>query len=696
MMRTRDFDSYDVKGNPVDTRIEIVSCHDLEDALVRQYNDRGYRVLGVDSVYEDGDSCLLRPVELLRRFISLKKEGQLVIIGFSYYLRLWSQENAVDFFGAFKDLLDSQSSGLILVIQRDVFSDSVFTNPRYQKWIVFLQSSKEVEPDDFSDTVTVLDADSAPASLVIDSYKELVHKICNPMINDRRIYAVKGRGTRSAGFTGVVLWPEEPSEIMGLVWEYRDRIPSDAASSLLRRCVDEGVSPTKYIADLFGKDNMDKVHVLNRICELSDDAVFPAILIYLKRRFTDETYIWKALDSYSGKDSFQHHYIVTASIENLGDVHQKSLADERKAAIKQCTVGSEQSLISEFVSKVREYPEATCWLNCGTDSERCDLIRRAGTYNLFGTFPEEISDLYLLLKDYIGLDFNYGKPELNDYFRRYRVYKIRNEVPSDFLNLVNRTKAKSLGVTSRREALVKYRDDPDTALLVVDGMGAEYLPLLVSLFEREGLNIEQADTVMAELPTITELNMIEWGNKLRDIKGIDNTAHDGAERHVGTELEENIYAAFQVIERNVVNSVVKGISEYKRVIITADHGLTRLAVLASDLSLINTLDYEGDGWRYRETGNADSDPPGNVDVVHNDQNGRYYWTIRNYDRFTKRGGAKYEIHGGSSVEEMMVPFIVITRTDSDNVMPVKRRGQRIGVGTTSQIKEKDGFDELFG
>ena len=696
MMRTRDFDSYDVKNSTVDTRIEIVSCRDLEDVLVRQYRDRGYRVLGVDTVYEDGDSCLLRPVELLRRFISIEREGQVVITGFSYYLRLWSQENAVDFFGAFKDLLDSQSSGLILVIQRDVFSDSVFSHPRYRNWVVFLQSSKEVEPDDFSDTVTVLDADSAPASMVVGSYKELVNKICNPGINDRRIYAVRGRGTRSAGFTGAVQWPVEPSEILGLVWEYRESIPSDAASTLLRHCVDEGVSPTKHIADLFGKDNLDRVHVLNRICELSDDAELPAILIYLKRRFPDDTYIGKALGSYSGKGSFQHHYIVTAAIENTGDAHQKSLADERKAAIKQCTVGSEQSMVSEFVSKVREYPEATCWLNCGTDSERCDLIRRAGAYNLFGTFPEEISDLYPLLKDYIGLDFDYGRPELNDYFRQYRVYKIRNMVPNDFLNMVNRMKSKSLGVISRREALVGYRNDPDTALLVVDGMGAEYLPLLVSLFEEEGLNIERVEAVMAELPTITELNPIEWGNTLRDIKGIYNTAHDGAEKHVETELEENIYAAFQVIERDVVNSVVKGLSEYRKVVITADHGLTRLAVLASDLSLINTLDFEGEGWRYRVTGDADPKPPANVDVVRNDLNGKYYWTVRNYDRFKKRGGVKYEMHGGSSIEEMMVPLIVVTRDESDNVVPVKRRSQRISVGTTSQISEKDGFDELFG
>ena len=302
MMRVQDLDSYDVKGNTVDTRIEIVSCRDSEDILIRQYKDRGYTVLGVDRVYEDEDTTILRPIEVLRRFKTLKKTGQVVIVGLSYYLRLWNQTNTNDFFGAFRDLLDSQRSGLILIIQRDVFSDSVFSNPRYQNSIVFLQSAKEIESTEFSESVAVLDADSAPASLVVGSYKELVHRMCNPLRNDRHIYAIRNRGTRSIGFTNVVLWPDDPSKILDLIWDYKENLPTDTSSSLLKCCVDGDISPVRYIDKLFGKENLDKVHVLNRICELSDEAVFSAILVYLKRRFAADSYIGKALESYSGRD----------------------------------------------------------------------------------------------------------------------------------------------------------------------------------------------------------------------------------------------------------------------------------------------------------------------------------------------------------------------------------------------------------
>ena len=698
MKITLDFDSYDVTKSDLNTRIEVIEERDQELKLKRQYKDRDFRILEIESVYEEKDTRLLRPEELLARIKSIQDKGPAVIFGFSYYLPLWNSDSVHEFFIRFRDLLDSQKSDLILVIQKDAFSESDFKNPRYYAGrIVFLKSSKKSEPDDYSETVTIFDADSAPTSLFVKSYKELVKKICDPKPRDRRMYAISNRGIKSAGLSNTVKWPEQPSEILETIWAYRENIPLDVSSQLLKCCIEQEKTPSGVIEELFGKNNIDPRQALNRICEIADNPIFPAILNHLKHKFSEDSFIGKALKTYgTGKDTFQHHYIVTAAIENIGGINQELLAAERKAAIKQCTSESSESMISEFVSKVMEYPEATCWLNCGTKSERCDLIRRAGTYNLFGTFPESISDLYPIIKNYIGDDFDYGDTILTDYFRQYRANKIMNDVPTIFLETVNKTRAKSINVRTRREALLEYKGMADTAILVVDGMGAEYMPLLMKLFENRGLNIEHVETVKAEIPTITELNPIEWENKIRDIKGIDNTAHDGAEKHVETTLEENIYAAFQTIEKDVMNSVVKNIPNYERIIITADHGLTRLAIRANELKLSNTLDYDGDSWRYKDVTEDESSPPDNVDVVRNNLNGKYYWTIRNYDRFKKKGGIKYETHGGSSVEELMVPFIVIVRDASKMTKPMTRRTAQYSGNPSSQIKEDSSLDELFG
>lgn len=49
--------------------------------------------------------------------------------------------------------------------------------------------------------------------------------------------------------------------------------------------------------------------------------------------------------------------------------------------------------------------------------------------------------------------------------------------------------------------------------------------------------------------------------------------------------------------------------------------------------------------------------------------GKTYWVVRGYNRFPKRGGKKYALHGGASLEEQLVPVLVFTRNiDIDTVV----------------------------
>lgn len=697
MISNLDFDSYDVRMNDVNTRIEVVDTRGAELTLIRQYRNHGFTVENVSDVYNDEESSLLKPSKILERILERSNGDHTVITGFSYYLPLWKDVHIIDFFGMLRDCLDAQKSGLILIIQRNMFNESLFTNPKYGRGlIVYLNSFKKDYSNDIQCTVAVLNAASSPPYIAVSSYKELVNKICNPQSGCCRIYAVPQRSSKKPGaLNASISWPDNEAEVLDIVWRYKDDVPPEVCSILLKSCIENNKDPIEYIDSLLGEGNSEPARVLNRICELSDNPILPALLIHLKRKVPADSYIRKALETYAGKGKFLHHYIVTAAIENVGDINQRVLANERKLAIRQCSTGFEESLISEFVTKAMEFSEATCWLNCGTDSEKCDLIRRASLYNLHGSFPEDISDIYPMLRDYIGKEFEYENKALTNYFMEYRICKITNVVSSKFLNMVNETKAKRMGMQTRTSVLSEYSNDSETALLVVDGLGAEYLPLLVSLMEARGLNIERADTVKAELPTSTEFNQVFWKNKLRDIKGVDNTAHDGAEKHVQTRLEENIYATFQIIERDVVNSVANNIGAFKRIIITADHGLTRLAACAYNEGMSDTLDFDGDTWRYRDSTEDDRIPPANVDVTYNDKAGRHYWTIRNYDRFKKSGSIKYETHGGSSVEEMMVPFIVVVR-DADDIVKPKKRMTSSNSNSSSQIKVDNSLDELFG
>jgi hypothetical protein len=63
-----------------------------------------------------------------------------------------------------------------------------------------------------------------------------------------------------------------------------------------------------------------------------------------------------------------------------------------------------------------------------------------------------------------------------------------------------------------------------------------------------------------------------------------------------------------------------------------------------------------------------------------------YWVVRGYNRLPKEGGKKYELHGGATLEERLVPVVVFKRgavLDSHKIEPIK---------PAEQLVEKDDFD----
>ena len=57
-------------------------------------------------------------------------------------------------------------------------------------------------------------------------------------------------------------------------------------------------------------------------------------------------------------------------------------------------------------------------------------------------------------------------------------------------------------------------------------------------------------------------------------------------------------------------------------------------------------------------------------------NGETYWVVRGYHRLPKKGGKKYALHGGASLEERLVPVLVFSKDiDADTAvteLPVKK------------------------
>jgi hypothetical protein len=227
-------------------------------------------------------------------------------------------------------------------------------------------------------------------------------------------------------------------------------------------------------------------------------------------------------------------------------------------------------------------------------------------------------------------------------------------------------------------------------LLVVDAMGAEWLPMLVALARERNLGVDLLAVGMANLPTTTVFNKIEGPEgprRLPDIKRLDNIAHSGAEMHETRLAWENLAAALDVIGSKVLPHVAEGLARFERVLVTADHGSSRLAVLAwqSEPRLARTLVCEEGAevadWRYRECAAHGECPPEMEETL----DGRH-WVVRGYDRLPKKGGGHgFELHGGATLEERLVPVVIFSHT-GQFVPKAKTAGKR------PQIVEKDDFD----
>jgi hypothetical protein len=243
-----------------------------------------------------------------------------------------------------------------------------------------------------------------------------------------------------------------------------------------------------------------------------------------------------------------------------------------------------------------------------------------------------------------------------------------------------------------RDALLqRHTAGENCNLLVVDAMGAEWLPMLLTLAKEQNLGVESVAVCKANLPTTTQFNTIHWPHshtRSPDIKRFDNIVHNGAEAHETRKPEENLAAALDVINKEVLPRVHLGLETSERVLVTADHGSSRLAVLArqTEPMLARTVACDAGveiaDWRYRErTSQKERCPSELVETL----DGKY-WVIRGYDRLPKRGGGQsFELHGGATMEERLVPVVIFSRKGQ---YEPKAKISRARV----QIVEKDDFD----
>ena len=584
-----------------------------------------------------------------------------IVVGIDAYLALLNADGVTAFMSELRVRLDANALNADYLLS---VNNKLGFDPRYEeaRYVVYIEGGEEeLEPlsiQAYSDKWVKSDG--------ISGYKDLLSRLSPHVPSGSYTLILMGLTEAQAGIGNSVSFVLNIRDVAAQHYGIDADLDDITLEFLLSKSSDSGKSPEVYLADRFGTESNDMRLALQRLVLLPDD-LWLAHIWSLKRRIPSDSYLAKVISSSDlNRDNLLWKYVVDTAITVLSDASAKKYAMERAEALR--AVGSNyESLILEFIGQTKNISDALQFLNCGTNAERIEIVRRAAMEDLSYGLPKQYGELFPTLADYFSSAFDYDDETTTAYFKEYRRLKVSNSLTDNFVK-----RAFDIIVPKAypvRDAVIgELKTQSDTALLVVDAMSAEYMPLLLALAKRHGMNIESQAVVTAKLPTETAFNPINWDESrmLSEVRGIDNIVHNGAAKHESCPPERNFAETLRVFETEVMNRIADGLTRFNRVVVTADHGTTRLAVIARNESKGETLPWDKArygqpiNWRYSLAPSGVTRPPEFESEYFPDKR-ETYWVVRGYNRLPKQGGKLYELHGGATLEERLVPVVVFAK-----------------------------------
>lgn len=344
------------------------------------------------------------------------------------------------------------------------------------------------------------------------------------------------------------------------------------------------------------------------------------------------------------------------------DIPQKqknfwTLYHERKKLLKNLSCPEASRYVARSAQKDAD---RIYYLTDNTEDERFSIIREIVR---IGRIPAELPVIYPALAKYLAeYAFNCKNAEvLNPYFSRYKKQKVLNVVDPDFLAQVIELAADGNRIYTgldTRNLLVEKLDDGKTELYWLDALGVEYLAYIQAAAKELGLRIA-VQIGRAVLPTLTSLNRDfydDWKGGKVQTKNLDHIKHEGEKsfNYESEKLPIHLAAELKIIDDALAwakDELVQ--SRASAVVITSDHGASRLAV----------TNHVVNQWKMATKGKHSGRccPKNEVNEMPDmatDEHG--FWVLANYDRFQGGRLSSMEVHGGASLEEVLVPVIQVS------------------------------------
>lgn len=333
---------------------------------------------------------------------------------------------------------------------------------------------------------------------------------------------------------------------------------------------------------------------------------------------------------------------------------------ERKALVEKFP----ESDIANFVVNNRQVvAESIYKLTDGTRVEREEIVAWISNN---GVVPQ-LEGIYPTLASYLK-KYVFKCPELadllTDYFEAYKRQKLSNQLEPKFLEKVDELAlSRQFNHLPTRDEIMDGVDKSGTYLYWLDALGVEYLSLIEALVQKKGLSIH-INIARAELPTVTSINRAffdTWQGEKNGNNGdkdLDDVKHKDAGGYNFTDNELPIHLAREL--DIIVAMIDKAATELalrhcKRFLIVSDHGASRLAVLRRKEEKYDAGTSGEHSGRCCKLFQSHDLPFAAV------ENG--YLVLADYGRFKGSRAANVEVHGGASLEEVVVPVIELTLKD---------------------------------
>lgn len=261
-------------------------------------------------------------------------------------------------------------------------------------------------------------------------------------------------------------------------------------------------------------------------------------------------------------------------------------------------------------------------------------------------------------------DYRFKLPLLNSYFSKYTHSKVINKVLPELKEMVlEQAISREYNLLIEpRTVLIDSIDKNNSQLYFMDAMGVEYLSYIMAKCKEKSL-MANIHICCANLPSITSKNkefIDEFESRgliINSIKDLDEIKHHGVNDYDYRQRKQPIHIIreLEIIDETLNHiqlKLLQGLCE--KVIMISDHGASRMAVINETENM----------WEMSSKGEHSGRccPISDADVkteFATEEDG--FWVLANYDRFKGGRKANFEVHGGATLEEIVVPIIEITK-----------------------------------